>query len=195
MTCFSAKSPVFTTWIEKLHKITSDFHPKRKILRPKIWSHGTDLGYPGPVFQKGPDEKFSKPQNPFIWEPKDSPVLAPSLLFEKNLNRFPTWCVNKVELKRAMFFKNFLLVDTDNLVSTFLNPIFVRTLELCLQKWKKRCTRWLEGLYPRSVQQGYTVEKHPQLCWRTILLEKKCAACTPWFSFQMEKTNAKCVPT
>ena len=36
-----------------------------------------------------------------------------------------------------MFFKNFLVVDTDNLVSTFLNPIFVRTVELLFTKVKK----------------------------------------------------------
>ena len=94
MTYFSAKTSVFVTYIEKSHKITSNFHHKRKFLGPKIWSQGTRLGWLGPLSWKGRGERFSKPQNPFIWDPKDSPILVPPLLFEKNLNRFPTRCAN-----------------------------------------------------------------------------------------------------
>ena len=54
-----------------------------------------------------------------------------------------------------MFFKNFLVVDTDNLVSTFLNPIFVRTVELLFTKVKKRCTRRLGGLAKTKLVKCY----------------------------------------
>ena len=58
-------------------------------------------------------------------------------LSNSTLDRFSDHILNnfhKVELERAMFFKNFFVKDTDNLVSTFLNPIFVRTLEAVVYK-------------------------------------------------------------
>ena len=38
--------------IAKMHKITSFEDDMRKFLRQKFWSHGTPLGYLGPVSQE-----------------------------------------------------------------------------------------------------------------------------------------------
>ena len=46
----------------KVHKITSYFYDKRKILNQKFWSHGTPLGSMGPGSQQDPDEIFSQNQ-------------------------------------------------------------------------------------------------------------------------------------
>ena len=51
----------------KVHKITSYFYDKRKILNQKFWSHGTPLGSMGPGSQQDPDEIFSQSQILVIW--------------------------------------------------------------------------------------------------------------------------------
>ena len=55
--------------MKNYHKITSYFHDKRKILRQKFWSLGTNLGYLGPGSQADLGEIFSKPQIVVIWDP------------------------------------------------------------------------------------------------------------------------------
>ena len=76
--------------IKKCHKVTSDIHHRRKFLRPKIWSHGTPLGYLGPASQKGQDRIFSKPHFLFILDLNEFPTPQKSFLFEKNLKSFAT---------------------------------------------------------------------------------------------------------
>ena len=93
MTSFTTKTQFFATYIKKCHKVISDIHHRRKFLRPKIWSHGTPLGYLGPVSQKGQDRIFSKPHFLFILDLNEFPTPQKSFLFEKNLKSFATWCV------------------------------------------------------------------------------------------------------
>ena len=67
---FSAKE------IHKTHKITSLEDDMRKILSQKFWSHGTPLGYLGPVSQKALNVWSSQFQILVIWGPYEPPVLV-----------------------------------------------------------------------------------------------------------------------
>ena len=95
MTSFTTKTQFFATYIKKCNKVTSDIHHRRKFLRPKIGSHGTPLGYLGPVSQKGQDRIFSKPHFLFILYLNEFPTPQKSFLFKKNLKSFATWCVSQ----------------------------------------------------------------------------------------------------
>ena len=75
LACFWHKTSDFDQQTQKCHKITCYFDDKRKILRPKIWSLGTCLGYPGAGSQADFDETFSKPQIPVIWDLTGLPIL------------------------------------------------------------------------------------------------------------------------
>ena len=58
----------------------------RKILTKKIWSLGTNLGYPGPGSQADVDGIFSKPH---IWDPIRLSKLVAYLETTKKLKTFP----------------------------------------------------------------------------------------------------------
>ena len=70
----------------KVHKITSYFYDKRKILNQKFWSHGTPLGSMGPGSQKAPNEIFSKSQILVIWGPYNCPDIVAYETHAKKLN-------------------------------------------------------------------------------------------------------------
>ena len=90
MTSFTTKTQFFATYIKKCHKVISDIHHRTKFLRPKIWSHGTPLGYLGPASQKGQDRIFSKPHFLFTLDLNEFPIPLKYFLFEKNLKSFAT---------------------------------------------------------------------------------------------------------
>ena len=64
----------------------------RKILRPKIWSLGTYLGYPGAGSQADLDETFSKYQILVILDPNSLPILVACLALTKTPKTFPPLC-------------------------------------------------------------------------------------------------------
>ena len=55
---FSNETSNFVKTMGKSHKITSYLYDKSKILGPKIWSQGTNLGYLGPGSQADLDGLF-----------------------------------------------------------------------------------------------------------------------------------------
>ena len=77
----------------KVHKITSYFHDNRIFLRPKNWSHGTPLGYLGPVSQKALTLRFPRFQILVIWGPYEPPVLVASQAQAENLKSAGALCV------------------------------------------------------------------------------------------------------
>ena len=64
----------------------------RKFLRPKFWSHGTNLGYLGSRSQKASGKRFSKCRFPIIWNPYESPILVKPRKLPKKLDTFRSQC-------------------------------------------------------------------------------------------------------
>ena len=64
----------------------------RKIFRPKNWSLGTNLGFPGPGSQKALHEIFRKPHFLFILDLNNTPALVASFPCDKNLNGLSNRC-------------------------------------------------------------------------------------------------------
>ena len=60
----------------KVHKITSYFYHMTKFLRPKIWSHGTPLGYLGPLSQEALILGAVQLQILVIWGPYEPTVVV-----------------------------------------------------------------------------------------------------------------------
>ena len=77
----------------KVHKITSYFHDKRKNLRPKNRSHGTPLGYLGPVSQKALTQRACRFQIHLIWDPYEVPALVALQIHAKKPKLTAAWCV------------------------------------------------------------------------------------------------------
>ena len=48
----------------------------RKFLDPKFWSHGTYLGYLGPISQEPNDEIFQNCLILIVWGPYEGPILV-----------------------------------------------------------------------------------------------------------------------
>ena len=96
MTCFWHKTSNFDQQSPKYHKITSYYYDKRKFLRPKIWSLGTHLGYPGAGSQAALDEIFSKYQILVILDPKSLPILVACRETAKTPKTFPPWCAPRL---------------------------------------------------------------------------------------------------
>ena len=92
MACFWHKTSNFDQQPPKYHKTTSYFYDKRKFLRPKIWSLGTHLGYPGSGSQAALDEIFSKYQILVILDPKSLPILVACRETAKTPKTFPPRC-------------------------------------------------------------------------------------------------------
>ena len=65
----------------------------RKFLRPKFWSHGTNLGSLGPRSQKGLDETFSKEVSLLPSNLNKHPGVVVPLVEPKNLNQVASRCV------------------------------------------------------------------------------------------------------
>ena len=63
-----------------------------KFLRPKIWSHGTNLGSLGPRSQKGLDETFSKEVSLLPSNLNKHPGVVVPLVEPKNLNQVASRC-------------------------------------------------------------------------------------------------------
>ena len=61
-------------------------------MRPKIWSLGTHLGYPGAGSLGALDETFSKFQILVIWDPNSLPILVACRETAKTPKTFPPWC-------------------------------------------------------------------------------------------------------
>ena len=89
---FSNETSNFVKTMGKSHKITSYLYDKSKILGPKIWSQGTNLGYLGPWSQVDLDRLFSKPQILFILNPNSFSELVACRVTAKNPNFFPWQC-------------------------------------------------------------------------------------------------------
>ena len=66
----------------------------RKILSKKFWSHGTPLGYMGPLFQRDVRLGAWNLQIPFIWGPVDPPGLVAPQVNAKTLKSLGSWCEN-----------------------------------------------------------------------------------------------------
>ena len=90
--CFWHKTSNFDQQTQKSHNITCYFYDKIKILRPKIWSLGTYLGYPGAGSQADLDETFSKYQILVILDPNSLPVLVACRGLTKIPKTFPPPC-------------------------------------------------------------------------------------------------------
>ena len=85
----------------KVHKITSYFYDKRKFLRPKIWSLGTHLGYPGAGSQAALDKTFSKYQILGILYLNSLPILVACRETAKTPKTFPPRCaLYSTEIRR-----------------------------------------------------------------------------------------------
>ena len=92
LACFWHKTSNFDQQPPKYHKITSYFYDKRKFLRPKIWSLGTYLGYPGAGSQADLGKTFSKNQILVILDPNGLPILVACCETAKTLKTFPRQC-------------------------------------------------------------------------------------------------------
>ena len=64
----------------------------RNFSDPKIWSHGTNLGYLGSLNQKALDKIFSKVVFLDPFDVPEGPVIVASLFHAKILKTFPTRC-------------------------------------------------------------------------------------------------------
>ena len=86
---FSAFSAKVT---HKTHKITSLEDDMRKILTQKFWSHGTPLGYLGPVSQKALTQWACRLHIHLIWGPYEFPALVALQIHAKKPKPIPAWC-------------------------------------------------------------------------------------------------------
>ena len=82
----------FAQQFHKTYKITSYFYGMRKFVTKFFWSHGSVLGYLGPVSQQDPPLGFSRFQFLVIWGPNELPVLVASQTQAKKLKSIPAWC-------------------------------------------------------------------------------------------------------
>ena len=57
----------------------------RKFLDPKFWSHGTYLGYLGPISQEPNDEIFQNCLILIVWGPYEGPILVACRVGAKKL--------------------------------------------------------------------------------------------------------------
>ena len=64
----------------------------RKKLRPKFWSHGTNLGSLGPLSRKAFLKIFSNVVFPGPWGPNKAAMISISPSHAKSLDQIPTWC-------------------------------------------------------------------------------------------------------
>ena len=65
----------------------------RKILTQKFWSHGTPLGYLGPVSQKALTQRACRFQIHLIWDPYEVPALVALQIHAKKPKLIAAWCV------------------------------------------------------------------------------------------------------
>ena len=75
-----------------MYKITSLEDGKRKILRQKFWSHGTPLGYLGPVSLEALGLGACRLLILVIWDPYEPPVPVALHVHAKNLKTIGSWC-------------------------------------------------------------------------------------------------------
>ena len=92
LACFWHKTSNFDQQPPKYHKITSYFYDKRKILRPKIWSLGTHLGYPGAGSRADIDKTFSKYQILALLDLNNLPIPVACHVTAKTPKTFPSQC-------------------------------------------------------------------------------------------------------
>ena len=76
----------------------------RKILSKIFWSHGTPLGYMGPLFQRDVRLGAWYLQIPFIWGPVDPPGLVAPQVNAKTLKSVGSWCGPQLCVTQRLFF-------------------------------------------------------------------------------------------
>ena len=89
---FSFLFTIFCIITPKTYQISSIGDGGRKILSPKFWSHGTPLGWAGPLFWQDPPQQFVGRLILVMWNLNDLPVLVASETHTKKLKPIPAWC-------------------------------------------------------------------------------------------------------
>ena len=75
----------------------------RKILSKKFWSHGTPLGYLGPVSQKALTQRACRFQIHLIWGPYEFPALVALQIHAKKPKLTAAWCVLDTTFEKSQF--------------------------------------------------------------------------------------------
>ena len=99
--------------INKTHKIRSFQDGMTKILSQKFRSHGTPLGYLGPLFHRDVRLGACWLQILFIWGPYDPPGLVAPQVNAKILKTLGSWCGLWMILKIDKFPSSFSAVSSE----------------------------------------------------------------------------------
>ena len=121
----------------------------RKILSKKFWSHGTPLGYMGPLFQRDVRLGAWNLQIPFIWGPVDPPGLVAPQVNAKILKSLGSWCDLRSALLISYIDHHILNYKTQELYLATTNRRTLLAAVKAYRSIKMRRYRRKNDFYPR----------------------------------------------